>query len=495
MFKLTATEIQSGLDAGEFSAEEVARAYLERISQVDDRVGAFLAVDPDLTLSAARQSDHRRRQGTPRGPLDGIPVAVKDVLCTAGRHTTCASKMLEHFQPPYESTVTARLQSAGAIVLGKTNMDEFAMGGSTENSALGTTRNPWNLDLVPGGSSGGSAACLAAAMAPLSIGSDTGGSIRQPAAYCGVVGLKPTYGRVSRYGLVAFASSLDQVGPMARTAEDAALLLQAIAGHDPLDSTSADLPVPDYHASIREPLQNFRLGVVREHFGQGLEADVAAAIEDAIQIFRSCGATIHDVKMPHSKYGVATYYIIAPCEASSNLARYDGAHYGFRVDPQPEDSDSEDEEGPLVRMYSRTRARGFGPEVKRRIMLGTYALSAGYYDAYYLKALKVRRLIRNDYDAAFQQVDALIGPTTPSVAFRTGDKVDDPLAMYLQDLYTVTGNLAGVTGISIPCGQTTAGLPIGVQLQAPPFHEDRLLRAAHLFQQQTDWHTRLPELP
>jgi aspartyl-tRNA(Asn)/glutamyl-tRNA(Gln) amidotransferase subunit A len=404
--------------------------------------------------------------------------------------------MLEQFQPPYESTVTDRLEKAGAVLLGKTNMDEFAMGGSTENSALGTTRNPWNLDCVPGGSSGGSAACLAAAMAPLSIGSDTGGSIRQPAAFCGVVGLKPTYGRVSRYGLVAFASSLDQVGPMARTAEDVAMLLQGIAGHDPLDSTSAELPVPDYGATVRQPLEKLRLGVVREQFGEGLSPEVAAATEQAMKHFRACGATLHDVEMPHSRYGVATYYIIAPCEASSNLARYDGAHYGFRTQQDEwADVDGNDDDGPLVRMYSRTRARGFGAEVKRRIMLGTYALSAGYYDAYYLKALKVRRLIRNDYDAVFDKVDALIGPTTPSPAFRAGDKVNDPLSMYLQDLYTVTANLAGVPGISIPCGFTASGLPIGLQLQAPPFHEERLLRAAYMFQQQTDWHTRYPELP
>ncbi len=330
MLNQTATKIRAGFDNGEFTAEEITRNYLDRISQYDDRVGAFLDADAEQALADAKQADQRRAAGKTRGPLDGIPVAVKDVLCTSGRRTTCASKMLEQFQPPYESTVTGRLKAAGAVLLGKTNMDEFAMGGSTENSALGSTRNPWSLDCVPGGSSGGSAACLAALMAPLSIGSDTGGSIRQPAAFCGVVGLKPTYGRVSRYGLVAFASSLDQVGPMARTAEDAAMLLEAISGHDPLDSTSANLPVPNYTATVRQPLKGLKLGVVREHFGEGLEPEVAQAIEESIAVFRSCGATIHDVEMPHSKYGVATYYIIAPCEASSNLARYDGVHYGYR---------------------------------------------------------------------------------------------------------------------------------------------------------------------
>ena len=360
MLTQTATEIRAGLDAGDFTAEAITRSYLDRISQHDDRVGAFLDADAEQALAEARQSDQRRAAGKSLGPLDGIPVAVKDVLCTSGRRTTCASRMLQHFEPPYESTVTGRLKQAGAVLLGKTNMDEFAMGGSTENSALGSTRNPWSLDCVPGGSSGGSAACLAALMTPLSIGSDTGGSIRQPAAFCGVVGLKPTYGRVSRYGLVAFASSLDQVGPMARTAEDTAMLLEAIAGHDRLDSTSANLPVPNYAATVRQPQNGLKLGVVREHFGEGLEPEVATAIEESIDVFRSCGATIHDVEMPHSKYGVATYYIIAPCEASSNLARYDGAHYGFRVEETAAtDGSSDDDDGPLVRMYSRTRAAGF----------------------------------------------------------------------------------------------------------------------------------------
>jgi aspartyl-tRNA(Asn)/glutamyl-tRNA(Gln) amidotransferase subunit A len=389
-------------------------------------------------------------------------------------------------------------------------LDEFGMGSSTENSALRRTRNPWNLECVPGGSSGGAAACLAASMAPLSVGTDTGGSIRQPSAFCGVVGLKPTYGRVSRFGLVAFASSLDQIGPMARTAEDVALLLETIAGHDPRDSTSADVPVPPYRRTVRQPLEGLRLGLVRDHFGPGLDSDVEQAIREAVKVYQSLGAKLVDVRLPHGKYAIATYYIIAPCEASSNLARYEGVHYGYRTDEASmldelaaerqqltaagNETALDNLDGPLVRMYRKTRREGFGAEVKRRVMLGTYALSAGYYDAYYLKALQVRRLIRQDYDDAFQEVDCIVGPVTPTAAFRAGEKVDDPLAMYLGDLYTVSANLAGITGISIPCGFTRAGLPVGLQLQAPPLQEDRLLRAAHMFQAATDWHTRRAQL-
>jgi aspartyl-tRNA(Asn)/glutamyl-tRNA(Gln) amidotransferase subunit A len=430
--------------------------------------------------------------------------------------------MLSDYIPPYDATVIARLKAAGAVILGKTNMDEFAMGGSTENSAFQLTRNPWDLMRTPGGSSGGAAASVAAGMVSLSIGTDTGGSIRQPAAFCGVVGLKPSYGRVSRYGLVAYASSLDQVGVIAHTAEDAALLLEAIAGHDPADSTSAQRPVPKYSQSVTLPLEGLRLGLVREHFVDGLDEEVGAALQNSIDVFRSLGATITEISMPHSKYAIATYYIIAPCEASSNLARYDGAHYGRRAparsgagDKRGGDSSVGREErtaaapgampsgnrrsGPvsesesaLVQLYCRSRAEGFGPEVKRRIMLGTYALSAGYYDAYYLKAQQVRRLIRDDYEAAFRQVDLIIGPTTPRPAFALGEMADDPLAMYLQDLYTVGANLAGVAGISLPCGKSRSELPIGVQLQAPPFEEDRVLRAAYMFQQETDWHRHHP---
>jgi aspartyl-tRNA(Asn)/glutamyl-tRNA(Gln) amidotransferase subunit A len=384
------------------------------------------------------------------------------------------------------------------------------MGGSTENSAFGATRNPWALDRIPGGSSGGSAACVAAQMAPLAVGTDTGGSIRQPAGLCGVTGLKPTYGCVSRYGLVAFASSLDQVGPLAATAEDAALLLEVIAGHDPRDSTSIDRPAPPYHREVRQPPAGLKIGLVREHFGAGLDGEVEAAVREAVRVYESLGATVKHVSLPHGKYAVATYYVIAPCEASSNLARYDGVHYGYRTDARTMIAELEaerralaaagDAESPaeldnaLVRMYRRTRAEGFGPEVKRRIMLGTYALSAGYYDAYYLKALKVRRLIRQDYDRAFEEVDVIAGPVAPATAYKIGEKVDDPLAMYLFDLYTVGANLAGIGGISIPCGHGSGGLPIGLHLQAPPFEESRLLRAAHMFQQTTDWHRRRPAL-
>jgi aspartyl-tRNA(Asn)/glutamyl-tRNA(Gln) amidotransferase subunit A len=389
-------------------------------------------------------------------------------------------------------------------------MDEFAMGSSTENSAFQTTRNPWDLDRVPGGSSGGSAACMAASLAPLAVGTDTGGSIRQPAAFCGVTGLKPTYGRVSRFGLVAFASSLDQIGPVARTAEDAALLLEVIAGHDSRDSTSANVRVPPYAETIGQPLENLRVGLVREHFGEGLDAEIERAIREAVKVYASLGATVKELSMPHSKYGIATYYIIAPCEASSNLARYDGVHYGYRCDEKAvldelvaertaceADADhaaADELDSPLVRMYRRTRSEGFGAEVKRRIMLGTYALSAGYYDAYYLKALKVRRLIRQDFDEAFQRVDLIASPAAPTPAYRIGEKTDDPLEMYLGDLYTVTASLAGIGGISMPCGFTQGGLPIGLQLMAPPFEEERLLRAAHMYQQATDWHRRRPQL-
>jgi aspartyl-tRNA(Asn)/glutamyl-tRNA(Gln) amidotransferase subunit A len=506
LIQQTATELFDQLSSGQICSVEVTRACLEQIRAHDEAVGAFLSVAGEAALEQAEQIDRRRRADQPVGPLAGIPVAVKDLLCTRGQATTCGSRMLESFCPPYDATVISRLRAADAILIGKTNLDEFGMGSSTENSALRRTRNPWDLSRVPGGSSGGGAAALAANMAPLSVGTDTGGSIRQPAAFCGVVGMKPTYGRVSRYGLVAFASSLDQIGPMARTAEDAALLLEAIAGHDPRDSTSAQVPVPSYGQTVRQPLDGLRLGVVPDHFGSGLDGEVERAIREAVQVYQSLGARVIDVRLPHGRYGIATYYIIAPCEASSNLARYEGVHYGYRTDEQEMLSELaaerralaaagdqqrlDDLDGPLVRMYRKTRREGFGPEVKRRVMLGTYALSAGYYDAYYLKALKVRRLIRQDYDDAFAQVDCLIGPVTPTAAFAAGEKLDDPLAMYLGDLYTVSANLAGIPGMSIPCGFTSSGLPIGLQLQAPPLHEERLLRAAHMFQHATDWHTK-----
>ncbi len=504
----TATELLARLRSGATSAVELAQACLARIEQRDGQIRAFLRVDAEAALEQAQAVDRRRAAGEPLGPLAGLPVAVKDLLCQEGQLTTCASRILAGFRPPYDATVVARLKQADAVLLGRTNMDEFAMGGSTENSAFQKTTNPWNPERIPGGSSGGAAACVAARMVPLSIGTDTGGSIRCPAALCGVTGLKPSYGRVSRFGLVAFASSLDQIGPLGQTAEDCALLLDVLAGYDPNDSTSVDRPVPSYAGTVRQPLAGLRLGMVREHFGEGLDGEVDRAVREAVGVYESLGATVHDVSLPHGRYAVATYYIIAPCEASGNLARYDGAHYGYRTDERAMLAELEAErkrlqevgdaagleslDTALVRMYRRTRSEGFGPEVKRRVMLGTYALSAGYYEAYYLKALKVRRLIRQDFDNAFKKVDLLIGPVTPTPAYKLGEKAGDPLAMYLFDLYTVSANLAGLASMSVPCGLSGDGLPIGLHLQAPPFEEERLLRAAAMFQQATDWHTREP---
>jgi aspartyl-tRNA(Asn)/glutamyl-tRNA(Gln) amidotransferase subunit A len=505
---LSATELLGRLTDAEITSVEVTQAFLDQIKKNDGDVQAFLRFDEQGALARAADVDQRRKADRPVGRLGGLPVAVKDLLCMQGELATCGSRILEKFRAPYDSTVVARLRAADAVFLGRTNMDEFAMGGSNENSAFHVTRNPWDLARIPGGSSGGAAACVAARMAPLSIGSDTGGSIRQPAALCGVTGLKPTYGRVSRYGLIAFASSLDQVGPLARTAQDAALLLEVIAGHDPRDATSVNTDAPPYSQTVDKPLEGLRLGLVREHFGPGLDSEVEAAVREAVGVYESLGARVRELSMPHGKYGVATYYIIAPCEASSNLARYDGVHYGYRTDETAmrgqlegehkallaagKKADADKLENALVRMYRRSRAEGFGPEVKRRIMLGTYALSAGYYDAYYLKALKVRRLIRKDYDDAFEQVDLVAGPVMATPAYTIGEKADDPLAMYLDDLYTVNANLAGVGGIAFPCGHSKSGLPIGLQLQAPPFQEERLLRAAHMFQQATNHHLRRP---
>jgi aspartyl-tRNA(Asn)/glutamyl-tRNA(Gln) amidotransferase subunit A len=507
----TATELKSAIEQRQLSSAEVVSAYLARIEQIDSQVGAYLWTDPERSLDAARTIDARRARGESVGCLAGLPVAVKDLLCTRGLRTTCGSRMLADFYPPYDATVIVRLRAAGGVLLGKTNLDEFAMGGSTENSAFQKTRNPWDLQRVPGGSSGGAAACVAADMAPLSIGTDTGGSIRQPAAFCGVTGLKPTYGRVSRFGLVAFASSLDQIGPLARSVADVALLLEAIAGHDPADSTAAPVPVPTYSQTVDQPLKGLKLGVPTEHFDDGLDDEVQRLTRAAIDVYRRLGAEIRDISLPHSRYAIAAYYIIAPSEASSNLARYAGVHYGYRTDESTMLQQWEEErkqldraadepgleqlDSPLVRMYRRTRAEGFGAEVKRRIMLGTYALSAGYYDAYYLKALKVRRLIRGDYDRAFQEVDFLVGPVTPTPAFVVGQLVSDPLSLYLQDLYTVSANLAGVASLALPCGFTAAGLPVGLQLQAPPFQEERLLRAGQMYQRATEWHQRRPALP
>lgn len=506
----TASQLLDALNSGTATSAEITTAFLDRIEAHDEAVHAFLRVDRDAAMAQAEAVDAKRKAGESVGRLGGLPVAIKDLLCTEGEPTTCGSRILENFRPPYDATVIRKLKDADAVLIGKTNMDEFAMGGSCENSAFHATRNPWDPRRIPGGSSGGSAACVAARMAPLSLGTDTGGSIRCPAGLCGVTGLKPTYGRVSRWGLVAFASSLDQIGPLARTAEDAALLLEVIAGHDPRDSTSVDLPVPRYTESVDRPLADLKIGIVPEHFGEGLDAEVEAAVREAVKVFESLGATLKEVSLPHGKYAVATYYVIAPCEASSNLARYDGVHYGRRTDlkemvaelatqrKQLEESGDRaalgDLDNALIRMYRRSRSEGFGPEVKRRIMLGTYALSSGYYDAYYKKAAKVRRLIRRDYDRAFAEVDLIAGPVTPTPAYKIGEKVDDPLSMYLFDLYTVGANLAGIGGISVPCGTSSDGLPIGLQLQAPTFEEERLLRGARMFQKETDWHEKTPEL-
>jgi aspartyl-tRNA(Asn)/glutamyl-tRNA(Gln) amidotransferase subunit A len=478
---LTAHELGARYRSGAATPSQAIGEYLDRIERLDPQVRAFLTVTRDEALRLAAEADARFKAGAPRGPLDGVPIALKDVLCTRGIRTTCGSRILEGFVPPYDATVVARLRASGAVLLGKLNMDEFAMGSSTEHSAFFTTRNPWDLARVPGGSSGGAAAAVAADLAALTLGTDTGGSIRQPAAFCGVLGMKPTYGRVSRYGLIAFASSLDQIGPFARDAEDAALILQIIAGADPMDSTAVDVPVPDYRAALAQGIEGMRIGVPAEYFIDGMDPEVERAVREAIGTLEKLGARTEPVSLPHTEYGLAAYYVIAPAEASSNLARYDGVKYGLRV------SGARD----LIDMYSKTRAAGFGAEVKRRVMLGTYVLSAGYYDAYYGQAQKVRTLVRRDFEQAFERVDLLVAPTTPGVAFRMGEK-EDPLQMYLNDIFTIPVNLAGLPGVSIPGGFTVGGLPIGLQLIARAFDEATLLRAAHAYQQATTWHTRKP---
>jgi aspartyl-tRNA(Asn)/glutamyl-tRNA(Gln) amidotransferase subunit A len=480
MIECTATELIARLSRGEITSEALTSAYLDAIRQRDPKIKAFLHLDENAALQQARTIDAKRRHGAPVGPLGGLPVAVKDVLCTKGQPTTCGSKILEHFVPPYDAHVITRLKEADAVLLGKTNMDEFAMGSSTENSAYQVTRNPWDLERIPGGSSGGSAAAVAACEAPLALGTDTGGSIRQPAALCGVMGMKPTYGRVSRFGLVAFGSSLDQVGGFAREVADLALLLEVIAGHDARDSTSVDKPVPSYSQCLDQSVKPLTIGVAREHFGAGLDAEIEQAIRAALKVYEEQSATIQEISLPHSQYAVAVYYLLATAEASSNLARYDGVHYGHRA---PKFND-------LIDMYSRSRGEGFGAEVKRRIMLGTYALSSGYKDAYFDKALRVRRLIKEDFDNAFVACDVVISPTTPTPAFKIGEKSSDPLAMYLSDIYTISCNLAGLPGISIPCGFTKNGLPVGLQILTPPFEEEKMLRVARMYERATDWHKR-----
>jgi aspartyl-tRNA(Asn)/glutamyl-tRNA(Gln) amidotransferase subunit A len=484
MIERTAAELLELLIKGELNAAQVTTAYLQAIRDRDHRVQAFLSVDEADAMAQAVAVDRKRQAGKPLGRLAGVPVAIKDVLCTKGLPTTCGSKMLQNFVPPYDAHVITKLREADAILIGKTNMDEFAMGSSTENSAYQVTKNPWDLTRIPGGSSGGSAAAVGACEAPLSIGSDTGGSIRQPASLCGIVGLKPTYGRVSRFGLVAFASSLDQIGPFTHDVKDCALLMEVIAGHDKRDSTSVDRPVPAYTKTLDQPVKPLTIGVAKEYFGEGLDPEVEKSVRDALDVYKKLGATIKEVSLPSSPYAVAVYYIVATAEASSNLARYDGAHYGHRT----KDHDS------MIHMYSRSRGEGFGKEVKRRIMLGTYALSSGYYDAYYVKALKVRRLIKNDFDQAFAACDVVMGPTAPTAAFKAGEKTDNPLAMYLSDIYTISCNLAGIAGISIPCGFTKSGLPIGLQILAAPFEEEKLLRVARMHEAATEWHLRRPKL-
>ena len=485
--QLTIHEARDRLATGEISAVELTEAVLERILAVDNEVKAYLTFTPEAALAQAHAADERRAAGESTLLL-GIPLAIKDVLCTEGIPTTCGSRILDNFVPPYDCTAVARLKASGAIILGKTNTDEFAMGSSTENSAFFTTRNPWDLGRVPGGSSGGSGAAVAAGECLGALGTDTGGSVRQPASLCGVVGLKPTYGRVSRYGLVAFASSLDQIGVLTKDVADAALLLGAIAGHDPRDSTSMDVPVPDYDSGLRNKggnggLAGVRVGVPQEYFVEGMQPEVEAAVHSAIDVLVNLGAKVREVSLPHTEYALPVYYLIAPAEASANLARYDGVRYSLRVEGDG-----------LSDMYKATRGQGFGPEVKRRIMLGTYALSAGYYDAYYLKAQKARTLIKADFDTAFEQVDVVVAPTSPTTAFHIGEKVDDPLQMYLSDVFTLAMNLAGNCGLSLPCGFDTDGLPIGLQVMGPAFGEEEVLRVAYAYEQATDWHTRRPEL-
>jgi aspartyl-tRNA(Asn)/glutamyl-tRNA(Gln) amidotransferase subunit A len=479
---MTIHELTAAFARGETTPSAVTGAYLARIAKLDDKVGAYITVTEEHARAAARAADERYRRGRPLGPLDGAPIALKDVLCTKGVRTTCGSKILEHFVPPYDATCVARLAAAGAVVLGKANMDEFAMGSSTEHSALKVTRNPWDLSRVPGGSSGGPAAAVAAGLAAGSLGTDTGGSIRQPAAFCGLVGLKPTYGRVSRYGLVAFASSLDHIGPFGLDVTDTALLLGAIAGHDPLDATSIAAAVPDYAAHLEDGVRGLRLGVPDEYFTNGMDPEIEGAVRAAIDVLKGLGATLERVSLPATPHALATYYVIAPAEASSNLARYDGVKYGLRVPGRD-----------LIDMESKTRAAGFGAEVKRRIMLGTYVLSAGYYDAYYGQAQKVRTLVRRDFDAAFARVDLIVAPTTPNVAFKHGEK-SDPVQMYLNDVFTIPADMSGVPAVSIPCGFTVAGLPIGLQLIGKVLDEATVLRAARAYERATVWHTRRPEL-
>jgi aspartyl-tRNA(Asn)/glutamyl-tRNA(Gln) amidotransferase subunit A len=480
MHHKTITELAAGLRQGEFSSTELTRHYLTRIERHDPAFNSFITVTADAALVSAQQADAALSRGE-GGPLTGIPIAHKDIFCTNGVRTSCGSRMLDNFVAPYDATVVERLAAAGAVVLGKTNMDEFAMGSSNETSFYGPVKNPWDTTRVPGGSSGGSAAAVAARLCPAATATDTGGSIRQPAALCGITGIKPTYGRVSRWGMIAFASSLDQAGIMTRSAADAAPLLQAMSGFDPKDSTSAQEPVPDYSAGLDADLTGLRIGLPREYFGEGLDPGVASAIQEAIKVYEGLGAQVQEIGLPNSPLSIPVYYVVAPAECSSNLARFDGVRYGHRcADPK----DLED-------LYKRSRAEGFGAEVQRRIMIGTYVLSAGYYDAYYLKAQQIRHLISDDFRRAFAQVDVIMGPTSPSTAFPLGSKADDPVAMYLNDIYTIATNLAGLPGMSIPVSQV-GGLPVGLQIVGNYFQEGRLLNVAHRLQKLTGWHLAVP---
>ena len=484
LYARSARELRDLVRKREVTAREVAQSFLARIASVDAQVGAYLDVWTEHALEQAAEVDAQVARGADPGPLAGVPIALKDNLCTSHGTTTCASKILDGFESPYDATIVSRLSDAGAVFLGKLNMDEFAMGSSTENSSIKRTRNPWDLNTVPGGSSGGAAAGLVADEAALTIGSDTGGSIRQPAAFCGCVGLKPTYGRVSRFGVVAFASSLDQIGPFAKNTEDLAIAMNAISGHDPLDATSANLPVPDYTKSLVEDLTGLTVGLPQEFYTDALNEKMREKLMAAVDVLRSLGATIVDVSLPHTDYGIAVYYIIAPAEASANLARFDGVRYGYRSAKA----------GSVEEMYKYTKTEGFGPEVRRRIMLGTYVLSSGYYDAYYLKAQKVRALIRRDFDEAFQKCDVILTPTTPTPAFAFGEKTEDPLQMYLNDIYTNSVNLAGVPGLSVPCGLIDGRLPAGMQIIGKPFSEDLLIRVSYAYEKNRGFEMGRPAL-
>ncbi|MBN1621966.1 MAG: Asp-tRNA(Asn)/Glu-tRNA(Gln) amidotransferase subunit GatA [Endomicrobiales bacterium] len=483
ILNFTAVQLANKIKAKELSSVEAVKAYLGRIEKTEPKVKAFVTVLEEQALKQAKDVDEKISKGKAVGELAGVPIAIKDNMLITGTPCTCSSKILKNYVSPYDAAVIEKLKKQDLVFIGKTNLDEFAMGSSTENSAFCTTKNPWNLECIPGGSSGGSAASVSSRMAPIALGSDTGGSIRQPASCCGVVGMKPTYGRVSRYGLIAFASSLDQIGPFSRTIEDSAMLLKTISGYDAKDSTSVDVPVPDYNAELKKDLKGLRIGLPREYFIKGLDKEVEQSVKNAIKVLENLGAKTEEITLPYTEYAVAVYYIIAPSEASANLARYDGVKFGFRAHGED-----------LLEMYEKTRGRGFGAEVKRRIMLGTYSLSSGYYEAYYGKAQKVRTLIRRDFEEAFKKVDVILTPTAPTPAFKIGDKADDPLQMYLSDIFTISCNLAGIPGISVPCGFTSNGLPVGLQVLGKPFKEEDILKTAYHYEKNTEWHKRYPEV-